>query len=107
MIYESLSSKDDEDDESKSKFSFKELTFLAIATSIDTFAVGITFSFLNTPILIPIIFIGVITFLFSELGIIIGTNVGYLFEDKFEIMGEIVLILIGCKILLKVAFIVE
>ncbi|MGL6297872.1 MAG: manganese efflux pump MntP family protein [Methanobacteriaceae archaeon] len=103
MIYESLSSDDEEDenDNAKSKFSFKELTFLAIATSIDAFAVGITFSFLNTPILIPILFIGVITFLFSELGIVIGNKVGHILGDKFEIIGGIVLILIGCKILIE------
>ncbi|MGL4670309.1 MAG: manganese efflux pump MntP family protein [Methanobacteriaceae archaeon] len=102
MIYESLSSKDGE--EVESKFSFKELTFLAIATSIDAFAVGITFSFLKIPILIPIIFIGVITFLFSELGVLIGNKVGHIFGDKFEIVGGIVLILIGFKILAESLF---
>jgi len=99
MIYESIIS-DGEDSAKKSKFSFKELTLLAIATSIDAFAVGVTFAILKTPILIPIILIGVITFIFSEIGVIIGTKVGHLFGDKFEIVGGVVLVVLGVKILL-------
>jgi len=104
MIYESITSDEKDSDEEnsakKGKFSFKELTLLAIATSIDAFAVGVTFAILKTPILIPIILIGVITFVLSEIGVIIGTKVGHLFGDKFEIVGGVVLVILGVKILL-------
>lgn len=99
MIYESLT--DDEEENSKDKFSFKELTLLAIATSIDAFAVGVTFAILKTPILIPVILIGLVAFVFSEIGILIGKEIGSLFGDKFEIVGGIVLIILGVRILLS------
>jgi len=104
MIYESVTDnkkdRDKEDSSKKGRFSFKELTLLAIATSIDAFAVGVSFAILKTPILIPVILIGVITFIFSEIGVIIGTKVGHHFGDKFEIVGGVVLVLLGVKILL-------
>ncbi|MEA4957596.1 MAG: manganese efflux pump MntP family protein [Methanobrevibacter sp.] len=86
---------------SKDKFSFKELTLLAIATSIDAFAVGVTFAILKTPIIIPILFIGIVSFILSEIGIIIGQKIGHFFGNKFEIIGGIVLVLLGFKILLE------
>lgn len=86
---------------SKDKFSFKELTLLAIATSIDAFAVGVTFAILKTPIIIPILFIGIVSFILSEIGIIIGQKIGHFFGNKFEIVGGIVLVLLGFKILLE------
>lgn len=98
MIYESLT--DDEEECTKDKFSFKELTLLAIATSIDAFAVGVTFAILKIPILIPIILIGIITFIFSEIGVIVGKKMGHFFGDKFEIVGGAVLIILGVRILL-------
>lgn len=100
MIYESIKNKDDEGDEN-SYFSYKELFLLAIATSIDAFAVGISFSLLNTPILIPVILIGIITFIISEIGVYIGVKIGHVFGDKFEIVGGVVLILLGLKILIE------
>ena len=99
MIYESLTS-DEEEKLKKAKFSFKELTLLAVATSIDAFAVGVTFAILNTPILVPIILIGLTAFIFSEIGIVIGKKLGQFFGDKFEIIGGIVLVFLGLKILL-------
>ncbi len=86
---------------SKDKFSFKELTLLAIATSIDAFAVGVTFAILKTPIIIPILLIGLVSFILSEMGIIIGQKIGHFFGNKFEIVGGIVLVLLGFKILLE------
>jgi len=77
------------------------LLTLAIATSIDALAVGISFSFLNIQILTPILIIGIITFIFSFAGIYIGHKMCCLFEDKFEIFGGIILIGIGFKILLE------
>lgn len=97
MIYESLSN-----DENVCKvFSFKELLILSIATSIDAFAVGVTFAFLNTAILLPILIIGLVTFILSFIGVYIGKNIGHLFENKMEIVGGIILIIIGFKILLE------
>ena len=100
MIYESFS---DEKDINK-VFSLKELFFLSIATSIDAFAVGVTFAILNTPIITPIIVIGLITFTLSFIGVYIGKNIGHLFENKIGIVGGLILIGIGLKILLENIF---
>ena len=100
MIRESLSD-DEEAEEDSDKFSFKELTLLAIATSIDAFAVGITYAVLKTDILIPIIMIGVTAFIFTIIGLYLGKKIGNYFGDKFEILGGVILILLGVKILLE------
>ena len=99
MIRESFSNEEEED--SSDKFSFKELTLLAIATSIDAFAVGITYAVLKTDILIPIIMIGVTAFIFTIIGLYLGKKIGNYFGDKFEILGGVILILLGVKILLE------
>ena len=100
MIYESL--KDNEKEASaKGQFSFKELTLLGIATSIDAFAIGVTFALLDTGIIIPVIIIGIVSFLFCEIGVVIGKKMGQFFGDKFEIIGGLVLIVLGIKILLS------
>lgn len=99
MIRESLSD-DEEAEEDSDKFSFKELTLLAIATSIDAFAVGITFALFNDPLLISASIIGVVAFAFSIAGIFIGRKLGDWLGDKFQILGGVILILIGIKILL-------
>ena len=98
MIRESFSN---EEEDSSDKFSFKELTLLAIATSIDAFAVGITYAVLKTDILIPIIMIGVVAFIFTIIGLYLGKKIGNYFGDKFEILGGAILILLGFKILLE------
>jgi putative Mn2+ efflux pump MntP len=82
-------------------FSFKEMLPMAIATSIDALAVGITFAFLDVKIFPAISLIGVITFGFSAIGVYIGRVVGSRFKSKAELFGGIVLILIGLKILLE------
>ena len=99
MIRESFSNEDEE--ETSDKFSFKELTLLAIATSIDAFAVGITYAVLKTDILIPVIMIGVVAFIFTIIGLYLGKKIGNYFGDKFEILGGVILILLGFKILLE------
>ena len=99
MIRESFSS--DESEKDSDNFSFKELTLLAIATSIDAFAVGITYAVLKTDILIPIIMIGVVAFIFTIIGLYLGKKIGNYFGDKFEILGGAILILLGFKILLE------
>jgi manganese efflux pump family protein len=97
MIYEAFHA----DEEICKVFSLKELLVLSVATSIDAFAVGVTFAILNTPIITPIIIIGLITFILSFIGVYIGKNIGHLFENKIEILGGIILIAIGFKILLE------
>ncbi len=97
MIRESLSG---DEDEITDKFSFREVTLLAIATSIDAFAVGITIALLNDPILISSVIIGIVAFLFSIVGIYIGRRIGHYVGGKFQILGGVILILIGIKILL-------
>jgi putative Mn2+ efflux pump MntP len=97
MIRESLNS---DDDEITDHFSFKEVTLLAIATSIDAFAVGITIALIKDPILISAIIIGIVAFVFSIVGVFIGKKIGHLVGDKFQILGGVILILIGIKILL-------
>ncbi len=77
----------------------KELVVLSIATSIDALAVGITFAFLNIDILPVCISIGVITFLLCFIGVLIGKKIGPVFKDYAQIIGGIILILIGLNIL--------
>ena len=98
MIRESLS---DDNDNISDKFSFQELTLLAIATSIDAFAVGITYAVLKTDIVIPVIIIGLVAFIFTIIGIYLGQKIGNFFGDKFEILGGVILILLGIRILLE------
>ena len=97
MIRESLSS---DEDEITDTFSFKEVTLLAVATSIDAFAVGITIALIDDPILISSVIIGIVAFAFSIVGIFIGKKIGNYVGDKFQIFGGVILILIGVKILL-------
>jgi putative Mn2+ efflux pump MntP len=74
---------------------------LAIATSIDALAVGITFAFLRVDVLPAVTFIGVVTLVISAAGVRIGSIFGTRFKSKAEMIGGIVLILIGTKILLQ------
>ncbi len=74
---------------------------LAVATSIDALAVGVTFAFLQVNILSAVSCIGVITLLFSAAGVKIGNVFGIRFKSKAEIAGGVVLILMGVKILLE------
>ena len=80
---------------------WKVMIILAIATSIDALAVGITFAFLQVNLLLAVSIIGIITFILCVIGTKIGNNFGNKFENKAEILGGIVLIFIGVKILLE------
>lgn len=82
-------------------FSFMTMLPLAIATSIDALAVGITFAFLQVSILPAVTFIGCTTFVLSAIGIKIGHIFGTRYKSRAEFIGGIVLIAIGCKILLE------
>jgi manganese efflux pump family protein len=77
------------------------LLSLAIATSIDALAIGISFSMLNTPILAPAILIGVVAFVMSILGLQLGCRFGLALGEKMELLGGCILIGIGIKILLE------
>jgi putative Mn2+ efflux pump MntP len=95
MIYESFSDNEEDND----NFSINEILILAIATSIDAFVVGISFALLNTPILGPVIIIGVTAFTLSFIGAYIGKKLGHLFGKEIEIAGGVLLIGIGVYLL--------
>jgi len=88
----------------KQQFSVRTLFILAVATSIDALAVGVSISILGEPIVMPSIVIGIVAFVMSLAGVIIGNKVGHLFESKIEIIGGLVLIGIGIKILIQDLF---
>ena len=79
----------------------KTMLVLSIATSIDALAIGITFACLKIHIVMPVITIGLITFIISLIGVKIGNRFGNKYEKKAEIMGGVILILLGIKILLE------
>jgi len=78
---------------------FKTLLLLAIATSIDALAVGISYGLQGTAILLPSIIIGIVAFIFSFAGVIFGNRLSNILGTKMEIVGGIILILIGVKFL--------
>ncbi len=90
-----------EDEEANDSLDFKTMLLLAIATSIDALAVGITFAFLKVDILPAVILIGVTTFILSVTGVKVGNLFGMRYKSKAEICGGIILIIIGLKILLE------
>lgn len=90
-----------EKDENNGFLDFKTMFLLAIATSIDALAIGVSFACIQVNIWIAISIIGVITFLFSILGVKIGNVFGSKYEKSAEIIGGIILILIGLKILFE------
>ncbi|NMB43880.1 MAG: manganese efflux pump [Clostridiales bacterium] len=79
---------------------FKTMSVLAIATSIDALAVGVTFAFLQANIIKSVIIIGIVTFIFSFIGVKVGNVFGFKYKSRAEMFGGIVLILMGSKILL-------
>ncbi|MCI7107518.1 MAG: manganese efflux pump MntP family protein [Lachnospiraceae bacterium] len=102
MIWEAVRDPDvQEIPEKDPPLKHKEMLLLAIATSIDALAVGITFAFLDTPIIEAIAIIGCTTFALSILGVVVGNFFGTRYKKKAEIAGGVILILIGLKILLE------
>lgn len=102
MVVEAVRDRDHEVAEKKDQpLDHKEMFLLAVATSIDALAVGITFAFLDTPIIEAIVIIGCTTFVLSIVGVIVGNFFGTRYKKKAEIIGGIILILIGLKILLE------
>lgn len=101
MIYEAIKGGDDVE-ETDCSLNIKELVVLSIATSIDALAVGVTFAFFpDVNIASSIAVIGIITFVLSLIGVIIGNNFGTRFKSKAELAGGIILVLIGIKILFE------
>ena len=94
-----LSSKKEES--ADASLAFRPMLFLAAATSIDALAVGITFAFLKTDLLLSVSTIGIITFLCSAAGLWLGSVFGIRLKSKAEIFGGSVLLIIGTKILLE------
>lgn len=103
MIYDGIFDKDEqkEGEDKPLKLGFLTLLVMAIATSIDALAVGVTFAFLKVNIWMAVSIIGATTFAFSLVGVGIGVKVGDKFKNKAEIFGGVILILIGVKILLE------
>lgn len=98
MIRESRS---EEENESNDRFDFKTMLPLAVATSIDALAVGVTFAFLQVNIVPAVSFIGCITFILSAIGLKAGNIIGAKNRSRAEFAGGLVLILMGIKILLE------
>ena len=87
--------------ESNDNIDFKSMIVLAIATSIDALAIGITFAFLKCNIVFSVTCIGIITFLLSLIGVKIGNIFGAKYEKKAQLVGGLILILLGIKILVE------
>ena len=98
MVREGLSGEEENTDDS---ISIKSMLPLAIATSIDALAIGVTFAFLRVTIFSAVSFIGVVTFLLSMVGVKVGNVFGAKYKSKAEIVGGIILILMGVKILVE------
>lgn len=100
MIYEALQGEEEEccADEG---LDLKDLTVMAVATSIDALAVGISFAFLSIDIVPAVSLIALTTFVLSFAGVIIGNNFGTKFKEKAELLGGVILVFIGLKILLE------
>ena len=106
MIKDGLSKKETESvsDQNKNPFACLKMLMLALATSIDALAVGITFSFFRINIFSAIIITGITTFCISTIGVFSGKFFGEKFKSRAEIFGGLVLILLGVKILLEHLF---
>lgn len=98
MIHEAL---DNDEEEADASLDVKTMFLLAVATRIDALAIGITFAFLKVNIIPAVCFIGIVTFIISFAGVKIGNVFGARYKNKAEIVGGIILILLGLKILLE------
>lgn len=98
MIKESW---DDELEKRNDRVDVKTMLILAIATSIDALAIGVTFSFFEVNLILAIFIIGIITFVLSIIGVILGNKFGDKLQNKAELVGGIILIGMGLKILLE------
>ncbi|MCM1133067.1 MAG: manganese efflux pump MntP family protein [Ruminococcus flavefaciens] len=100
MIYEVIRGEDDGEKTAEYRLDIKELVVLAVATSIDALAVGVIFTAHKERLLFSVGIIGAITFLVCLIGVAVGNRFGSKYEKKAELVGGIVLVLIGVKLLL-------
>ena len=94
-------SREDEEEEVSASFDVKTMLALAVATSIDALAVGVTFAFLHVNIVWAVTFIGCMTFVLSAIGVKAGNVFGMKYKSRAELAGGVILILMGIKILLE------
>ncbi len=106
MLHESFKGDDNNRTQESDIMSIKNLTMLSVATSIDAMAVGVTFAFLKSDLTIvqAAAVIGLVAFLFSAVGVLIGKRLGGMFEKNAMRIGGLILILIGSKILIEHLF---
>lgn len=104
MIKEGVENK--EESETFNIRKLRVLVFLSLATSIDSVALGVTFAFLQEPMVVPILTISIMAFLFTIIGSGLGKKLGHLFGSRMEIIGGIILIGLGIKIVLEHSFFV-
>ncbi len=101
MIYDAVKSGEEAECPAEDKLDLKELVGLSFATSIDALAVGISFAFLRVRILPSVLCIGVTTCVLSMAGVAIGQKFGAKYQSRATLIGGIVLVLIGLRILLQ------
>jgi putative Mn2+ efflux pump MntP len=99
MIREGI--QDTEEEEAPDVVSIIAVTYLAIATSIDALAVGISFAFLNETVLVPALIIGIVAALFSCAGVFLGGKIAHILGRRADIAGGVILMLIGIRILME------
>lgn len=99
MVKEALSKEEEED--TNASLAFSVMLLMAIATSIDALAVGVTFAFLQVNLLFAVLFIGTTTFVLSAAGVKVGSVFGTRYKARAELAGGVILILLGLKILLE------
>lgn len=97
MIWDSFS----DDEEGISLIGWKVLLLLAVATSIDALAVGMSFALIGEAILLPAVIIGVVAFVFSFFGVLAGHKLSSILGNKMQIFGGVILVLIGIKFLIE------
>ncbi|QAY74667.1 manganese efflux pump [Agromyces protaetiae] len=101
MLWEAIRGGDEEDDPDRGRLSKRSVVLLAIATSIDALAVGVSLAFLDVSIWVAVATIGAVTFVLSFLAVLIGHRVGRRFQRPAEIVGGLVLIGIGTQLLIE------
>ena len=101
MLWDAFHGEEGDTEALDAPLDLRELLMLAVATSIDALAVGITFAFLEVDIVPSVSLIGVTTFVLSLAGVAIGHQFGARWEKPSSVVGGVILILIGCKILLE------
>jgi putative Mn2+ efflux pump MntP len=99
MLWEGIH--DGEEEEAPDILNLPEVTWLAVATSIDALAVGISFAFLTMPVLVPALIIGIVAAIISCAGVFLGGRLAHILGKRADIAGGLILILIGIRILLE------